>query len=447
MKIYIKTLGCEKNTVDSEYAAGLLASRGHSLVDDPADSDAMLVNTCGFINDAKAQSIETIIELGKIKTPDQKLFVSGCLSQRYAEDLKKLMPEVDGFLGVNDYARLPELIEMDGVEPVTSTEDRVFDELGPRLDSIRETPWTAPIKIAEGCNNVCTYCAIPFMRGKYRSRKPENVIREAEALAASGVKELVVIAQDVTAYGCDLVSGAQRAEMLPDLLRKLCRIEGIHWIRLMYCYEDEITQQLIDVIKEEPKICRYIDIPIQHSNDRVLKAMNRKSTDLSIRSTINRLREQIPGIVIRTTLIAGFPTETRAEHMELRRFVSDMRFDRLGVFAYSKEEGTAAAKMKPQIKKDVKERRRDRIMEIQRVISLENNRQYVGRVLEVLCEEDCEDGTFIGRSAMDAPEIDNSVIFTSDEPVLPGTFVNVLIEDAFDYDLTGKAVGLDESAK
>ncbi len=436
MKVFIKTLGCEKNTVDSEFAAGLLAEAGHVMTDDPLRADVMLVNTCGFIGDAKAQSIETIIDLGKIKKKKQRLYVSGCLSQRYASELKDLMPEVDGFLGVNDYEKLPSIIRERGFEPLVSPASEEFDELGERLSSLRETPWTAPIKIAEGCSNICTYCAIPFIRGRYRSRRPENIISEAEKLAASGVKELVVIAQDVTAYGCDL--GGEN--MLPDLLHRLCDVEGIEWIRLMYCYEDEITDELIKTIRDEEKICKYIDIPIQHSSDRVLKAMNRKSTDKSIRSTIKRLRESIPGIVIRTTLIAGFPTETRAEHFELRRFVRDMAFDRLGVFAYSKEEGTAAARMKPQVPGSVKERRRDRIMEIQRSISLGHNMALVGKTLRVLVEEIDEDGSYIGRSYMDAPEIDNSVIFTSEKPLKPGQFTDVLIEDAFDYDITGKAV-------
>ncbi|MCF0150448.1 MAG: 30S ribosomal protein S12 methylthiotransferase RimO [Firmicutes bacterium] len=435
MKIYIKTLGCEKNTVDAQFAAGLLAKEGHTLTDDPGEADAMLVVTCGFINDAKAQSINTIIELGELKTERQKLYVSGCLSQRYADQLSSLMPEVDGFFGVNDYDKLPAMLGRSGFDPFVSAAGTIYDELGPRLTKGSLTPWTAPLKIAEGCNNICTYCIIPFIRGKYRSRRPEAVLAEARQLAEEGVKELVVIAQDVTAYGCDL----GKKNMLPELLHELCRIDGIEWIRLMYCYEDEITQELIDCIKTEPKICKYLDIPIQHSDDRVLHAMNRKSTDASIRATIANLRAQIPGIVIRTTLIAGFPGETKAEHFALRRFVSDMKFDRLGVFAYSKEEGTAAARMKQQVRKDVKERRRDRIMELQRSISLQNNLRCVGQTLQVLVEEDCQDGTYIGRTSMDAPEIDNSVIFTSDRALIPGTFVNVLIQDAFDYDLTGKA--------
>ncbi|MBP5750571.1 MAG: MiaB/RimO family radical SAM methylthiotransferase, partial [Firmicutes bacterium] len=292
---------------------------------------------------------------------------------------------------------------------------------------------SAPIKIAEGCNNICTYCAIPFIRGLYRSRKPEEILAEARDLAKQGVKELIVIAQDVTGYGCDL----GRDDMLPQLLRGLCAIDGLKWIRLMYCYEHEITPELIRVIKEEPKICHYLDIPIQHSSDCVLTAMNRRSTENSIRSTVQNLRKQIPDIVIRTTLITGFPGETKEDFESLKNFVSEMKFDRLGVFPYSKEEGTAAARMKPQIRSDVKQRRADRIMALQQKISLENNQKYIGRTMEVLVEEVFEDGSYSGRTVYDAPEIDNGVLFTGPAGLQPGTFVPVTITDAFDYDLSG----------
>ena len=433
MRIFIKTLGCEKNTIDSEFAAGLLVREGNSICEDPQDADVIVVNTCGFIEDAKRQSIETILEYAEEKKQGQRIVVTGCLAQRYAGELAKDLPEVDLLLGVNDYRRLPELLrEKDAVRVTVSPEQENFEELGPRLRS--DTPWTASIKIAEGCNNACTYCAIPMMRGKYRSRKPEDIIAEAKMLAASGCKELVVIAQDVTYYGKDL----GRSDMLPELIRSLCRIDGIKWIRLMYCYEDEITQGLIDVMREEPKVCKYIDIPLQHASDRILKAMKRKSTLNSIESTIQVLRKQIPDITIRTTLISGFPGETKEDHKELEEFVRRNRFERLGVFAYSKEEGTPAAEMKPQVRKDVKERRRDRIMQIQREISLELNQKHIGDLLQVLVEEDCGDGSFIGRSRFDAPEIDDSVIFTSERKLKPGDMTFVRIEDAFDYDLTGR---------
>lgn len=438
MKVFIRTLGCEKNTVDSEYAAGILRADGFELCQDPDEADVIMVNTCAFINDAKAESINTVLEYAADKKPGQKLIMSGCLAQRYSSELRKEMPEVDGFVGVNDYAKLPALLRAGSFEPAVSEAGKVYDEEGTRLHESAESPWTASLKIAEGCNNICTFCAIPFIRGRYRSRRPEAVLEEARQLAASGVKEIVVIAQDVTGYGQDLQ--ADWKGMLPDLIRNICRIDGIEWVRLMYCYEDEITQELIDVIKEEPKVCKYLDIPIQHVNSRILKAMNRRSTTESIKATISNLRKQIPGIVIRTTLISGFPGETREEFEELMDFVRDTRFDRLGVFAYSKEDGTAAAKMPGQVRKDVKERRRDRIMRLQQGISLENNERYIGRVLRVLTEEMTEPGCYLGRSAMDAPEIDNGVIFTSERELAPGEFTDVLIDDAFDYDLSGKAV-------
>ncbi|MBQ2059360.1 MAG: 30S ribosomal protein S12 methylthiotransferase RimO [Firmicutes bacterium] len=438
MKVFIRTLGCEKNTVDSEYAAGILRADGFELCQDPDEADVIMVNTCAFINDAKAESINTVLEYAADKKPGQKLIMSGCLAQRYSSELRKEMPEVDGFVGVNDYAKLPALLRAGSFEPAVSEAGKVYDEEGTRLHESAESPWTASLKIAEGCNNICTFCAIPFIRGRYRSRKPEAVLKEARQLAASGVKEIVVIAQDVTGYGQDLQ--ADWKGMLPDLIRNICRIDGIEWVRLMYCYEDEITQELIDVIKEEPKVCKYLDIPIQHVNSRILKAMNRRSTTESIKATISNLRKQIPGIVIRTTLISGFPGETREEFEELMDFVRETRFDRLGVFAYSKEDGTAAAKMPGQVRKDVKERRRDRIMRLQQGISLENNERYIGRVLRVLTEEMTEPGCYLGRSAMDAPEIDNGVIFTSERELAPGEFTDVLIDDAFDYDLSGKAV-------
>ena len=437
MKIYIRTLGCEKNTVDSENALALLAGTGVEETQDPKKADILMVNTCGFIHDAKQQSIETIFDLIRSKTKQQKLIVSGCLSQRYARELAAEMPEVDFFLGVNDYAKLPDIVLGIRSERIAADAAKKDYEELPRLYA---GGVSAPIKIAEGCNNICTYCAIPFIRGLYRSRKPEAILAEARQLAEQGVKELVVIAQDVTGYGNDLGS----EYLLPQLLQDLCRIEGIRWIRLMYCYEDEITPELIRVIRDEPKICKYLDIPIQHSVDRILKAMNRRSTEASIKSTISELRKQIPNIVIRTTLITGFPGETKEDFESLYAFVREMKFDRLGVFPYSKEEGTAAANMPHQVRSDVKQRRADRIMALQQKISLENNQKYIGHTMEVLVEEVFEDGSYSGRTAFDAPEIDDGVLFTGPEGLKTGTFVPVTITDAFDYDLSGVAY---ESAK
>ena len=435
MKVFIQTLGCEKNTVDSENAAALLVKAGCSIVKTPQEADCFIVNTCGFINDAKKQSIETIFDLSREKTEGKKLIVTGCLSQRYSRELSADMPEVDAFLGVNDYGKLAEVVLGKTSErSLCSAAPAVYEELGSR--SLTTSPWSRSIKIAEGCSNVCSYCAIPFIRGRYRSRREEDILREAEQIAKEGCKELVVIAQDVTFYGRDL--GIKDALSL--LLKKLCRIEGIHWIRLMYCYEDEITDSLIETIIKEEKICKYLDIPLQHCVDHVLKDMNRKSTSNSIESTVEKLRKLIPSIVIRTTLISGFPGETREDAAKLMEFVEKTRFERLGVFAFSKEEGTKAAEMPGQVRKDVRERRRDRIMELQRGISLENNIRFIGKTLEVLVEEQDSEGTYIGRSYMDAPEIDNSIIFTSRRDLIPGSFVNVKITDAFDYDLSGEAV-------
>ncbi|MBR5741699.1 MAG: 30S ribosomal protein S12 methylthiotransferase RimO [Firmicutes bacterium] len=448
MKIYISTMGCPKNIVDSENLAGLLAKSGHTIVDTPEAADWMIVNTCGFIGDAKEESIARIFELAALKgTPGKgrakRLLVSGCLSERYLKELYKEMPEVDVFTGVNDYDVIPELIatfEKDHERVAVSCgPEAEYPEFGPRLRT-KEAPWTAYLKIAEGCDNVCTYCIIPKIRGPYRSRKQEAILREARKLAAEGVKELVLVAQDVTCYGFDFDGKYHLAE----LLRELCKIDGIVWIRLLYCYEDRITDELIDTIKDEPKICKYIDIPLQHASTKILKAMKRRSTFTSTERTLKKLRRKIPGIVVRTTLITGFPGETKEDFKILYDFVASEKFGRLGVFPYSKEEGTEAATMPNQIRKDVKERRRDRIMELQRTISLDNNLDLVNQILPVLIEE--EDGfadgvyTYLGRSEFDAPEIDNAVIVTSDKPLAPGTFVDVRILDAYDYDLLGKAV-------
>lgn len=434
-KIYIKTLGCEKNTVDSQCAAGLLEASGCVIVDSPEKSDLILINTCGFINDAKKQSIEAIFDHINERKPGQKIAVSGCLSQRYSKELAKEIPEVDFFLGVNDYSRLPEIAKGKVSERVfVNPCAELYEETGPR--KIDKSCVSASLKIAEGCNNSCSYCTIPLIRGHYRSRRPGDILSEARRLAQAGVKELNIVAQDVTFYGRDF----KKKDMLPKLLKDLCRLDGIEWIRLMYCYEDEISPELIELIKNEAKIVKYIDIPIQHCSDRILKAMKRRSTAAGIRNTINLLRKQISDIVIRSTLITGFPGESAEDFQELCAFVSEMKFDRLGVFAYSREEGTKAAELKPQLREDVKERRRDKIMELQRGISLENNRRYIGRTLRCLVEEKLGDGTYLGRSEYDAEDIDNGVIMASPEKLLPGQFVKVLITDAFDYDLCGEVI-------
>ena len=437
MKFYINTLGCEKNTVDSEGATGILMRAGHEPADRPSEADVIIVNTCGFINDAKEQSIETIFDMAEIKKDDALLMVSGCLSQRYSTQLYKEMPEVDIFLGVNDYEKLPEILakhEAGKREKYISDYDRIYAELGRRERS--EAPYTASVKISEGCNNVCSYCIIPFIRGGYRDRKMEDILEEIRQLAEEGCKEVVLIAQDVSNYGIDLY-GKYR---LPELLHEVCKIDGIHWVRLMYCYEERITDELIQAMASEPKVCHYIDIPLQHCNDRILKEMNRCSTEASIKDTIGRLRAAMSDIHIRTTMIAGLPGETKEDFAQLEKFVEDMKFERLGVFPYSKEEGTLAATMKGQVRQQTKEKRRDAIMALQCAISLEHNQAKVGQVMEVLVEGQDEDGSYIGRTKYDAPDVDNGVLFTSNRQLNPGDFVQVEIIDAFDYDLVGREV-------
>lgn len=437
MNIYMETLGCLKNFNDSETAAGILEHAGHRLIRSPEEADVVIVNTCGFINDAKTESIERIFQMADCKKEGAVLAVTGCLSQRYADELYEEMPEVDLFLGVNDYERLPSILEnfTKGTrKKYHSDYSRIYAESSFR--KLADNPYTATLKIAEGCNNVCAYCVIPKIRGKYRSRTQEAILSEARMLAENGCRELILIAQDVTAYGMDLYGGY----VLSKLLRKLCRIEGIAWIRLMYCYEDRITDELVQVMKEEEKICPYIDIPLQHISDSVLKAMNRRSTSAGIRRTIEKLRKEIPDIHIRTTFITGFPGETEDDFEELLSFAEDTGFERLGVFTYSQEEGTPAAEMEDQVDEEVKAQRRDAIMRAQLEISLKSNQAKIGKTLRVLVEEKDEDGSYIGRTVWDAPEIDNAVLFTSDRNLTPGEFTDVEITDAFDYDLAGREV-------
>ncbi len=443
MKVYIETLGCPKNFNDTEVAKGSLCGENDfTLAASPEDADIIMVNTCGFINDAKKESIDKIFEMSAYKHAGKKLVVSGCLSERYSQELFDEMPEVDCFIGVNEYEQLPEIFR--NLDMRKNLVGGCIGDTLPRMQrKLDDNPFTSTLKIAEGCDNFCAYCVIPSIRGGFRSKRMEDVLAEAEELAAAGCKELILIAQDVTNYGIDLYG----AYKLPELLRQLCRIEGIVWIRLMYCYEDRITDELIAVMATEPKICHYIDIPIQHAADTVLTAMNRRSTGASIRTTIRKLREAIPDIHIRTTLIVGFPGETEDDFEALLDFVETMRFERLGVFAYSREEGTPADEMESQIDEAVKEARLDAIMRRQLEISLAVNEAKIGKTFTVLVEERDADGSYIGRTAYDAPEIDDSVLFTSKRALKTGDFVQVQINDAFDYDLIGVEVEADEFTK
>ena len=438
MKIYIDTLGCPKNINDSQQAAGALEAAGHVMVDGPTGADVVMVNTCGFINDAKKESIDRIFQMAREKDPGAKLIVSGCLSQRYGKELYEEIPEADLFVGVNEYDRLPVLLadlETSGQRTFAASPAREKTLTMPTR-KLPSHPYTATIKIAEGCNNACTYCSIPAIRGPFRSKTKEDVLAEAQALAQAGCVELTLIAQDTACYGLDLYGHYA----LPELLRSLCQVEGIRWIRLLYCYDDKITDELIATMAAEEKICHYIDIPIQHADDQVLREMNRNATRDSLEQTIRRLRAAMPDIHIRTTLIVGFPGETEAAYESLVDFVETERFERLGVFAYSQEENTPAGRRTDQIDEAVKEQRLDGIMRRQMDISLAHNQKKVGQVLEVIVDGVEPDGSYVGRTRYDAPEIDNGVLFTSAKKHLPGDLVQVRILAGFDYDMQGEEV-------
>lgn len=438
MKVYFNTLGCPKNINDSEIAMGNLEEKGFTIVDSPDEADAIIVNTCGFIEDAKKESIDEIFNMAAYKEKNKKLVISGCLVQRYADELYKEIPEANGFIGVNDYDKLPKLLEELEKSNERFLENSSCDlsEGEVKIRHLTENPYTSYLKIAEGCDNICSYCIIPEIRGPYRSRTIKNVIEEAEMLSKSGCKELILIAQDLTYYGIDNYG----KPMLSTLLRKLCKVEGIEWIRLLYCYEERIDDELIRTIASEDKICNYIDIPIQHASDKILDNMNRATTNESLYRTLSKLRSQIPDIHIRTTLIVGFPGETEEDFNILSDFVSDQKFSRLGVFTYSREEGTAAATMDNQIPEDIKQERLDCIMMKQMEISLAGNRKKIGKTLDVIVDSMEEEGVYSGRTRYDAPEIDNSVVFTSNSVHKPGDIVPVEILEAYDYDLEGREV-------
>ena len=432
-KVFIDTLGCPKNFNDSEFAAGILEENGYEIINSPEEADIIMVNTCGFINDAKKESIEHIFEMSERRKDGGKLVVSGCLSQRYSEELSKEIPEADCIIGVNQYSNLPEILsDIDNNHVAANSCD--LDHLEKTVRKLSDNPYTATLKIAEGCNNTCTYCIIPMIRGKFRSKKMEDIIAEATELANAGCKELILIAQDVTYYGKDLYGKFA----LPELLRKLCKIDGIEWIRLMYCYDERITDELIQVMAEEEKICKYIDIPLQHASDNILKSMRRQTTRKSIKETLAKLKTAMPDIHVRTTLIVGFPGETEEDYDQLLELVESERFSRLGVFKYSQEENTVAAEMENQIDEDIKQIRFDGVMRRQMLISSELNQEKIGKVFDVIVDSMDEDGSFIGRTRFDAPEIDNSVIFTSKNELQPGDIVKVKINDAFDYDIVGE---------
>lgn len=433
---YIDTLGCAKNDYDSQVLAAELLRRGCKLADSPEEADILIVNTCGFIEAAKIESIEHIFNMVQVKNKSKKLVVTGCLSERYHKDLVKEIPEVDIFTGVNDYDELPDLLLSENNVIADSVKGKVGKILPFKERVLPRNSYSGVLKIAEGCNNSCAFCAIPKIRGPYRSKKIEDVIKEAKIMAENGIKELTVIAQDTSYYGKDLYGEAK----LPYLLKELCKIDGIEWIRIMYVYDDGITDELIDTIANNDKICNYIDIPIQHISDNVLSKMRRNSTKKSIYETLKKLRSKVPDIHIRTTLLVGFPGETDDDFKELESFVRTAKIDRLGVFAFSDEEGTLSHNMEGKLNDDIKEARRDKIMELQLAVNSELNQSKIGKCYEVIVDEVHQDGNFVGRTRYDAQEIDNEVSFTSSNMLKPGDIVNVRITYAYEYDLVGKEV-------
>lgn len=429
------SLGCAKNLVDSENMLGMLRDRGYEIVSDPAEAEIIFVNTCGFIEAAKEESIDTILEMAQYKKTGKlrQLFVTGCLAQRYASALAQEMPEVDGFMGVADYARLYDMMDAAnrGERPIYMEDGERFFNSGRVLTT---SPWSAYVKISDGCDNRCTYCAIPLIRGRYASRPFEDVVAECERLAAQGVTEITLIAQDTSRYGCDLGDGHYQ---LAKLLRRVSDIEGIHWLRVLYCYPDSTNDELLDEIERNPKVAPYLDLPLQHINDDLLKAMNRRGSSDWIKNRIAECKRR--GLTLRTTMIVGFPGETEAQFEELLSFVSEARFDRLGAFTYSPEEGTAAARMNDQIDEEIKLRRLDQLMMLQQSVSMELMQARIGSECEVLVEGQDEDGWY-GRSILEAPESDGCIHLISDVELTPGEYIHARIIDADAYDLTAEVV-------
>ena len=438
-KVGMISLGCPKNRVDGEIMLAKLAGSGFEITNELNGADCVIVNTCGFIDDAKKEAIETILEVAQLKEAGEvgSLVVTGCLAQRYRDEVLREIPEIDGIVGIGSNEDIVAAVK-DVVSGKKFASFRSEYCLPMNGDRLLTTPdhW-AYLKIAEGCSNRCSYCAIPYIRGNYRSREIEDIVAEAESLAKSGCRELVIIAQDVTKYGKDNYGELK----LPELLKALCRIEGIEWIRLLYCYPDSLTDELIETIAAEEKICNYIDLPLQHSDRNTLKRMNRRGSGEEYKLLISKVRDRIPDVVVRTTFITGFPGETEEEFEDLCGFVEEVGFDRLGCFAYSAEEGTPAAEMEDQIDEAVRSRRAEIIMDIQYPIFEKKQREKVGRTLRVLVDGfDEDDMLYYGRTYMDCSEIDSRVIISTEEELLPGSFVDVRIIGTDDIDLIGEVI-------
>ena len=438
MNILFVSLGCDKNLVDTEMMLGMLREKGYSFTDDETEADIAVVNTCCFIGDAKEESINTLLELSELKKEGRLkcLIAAGCLAQRYQEEIRKEIPEVDALVGTM------------AIEEITSAvEEALAGQGGAHYRDLNTPPalWRdrvvttgghyAYLKIAEGCNKRCTYCIIPKVRGDYRSVPMEELAAQAEKLAEGGVRELILVAQETTLYGVDLYG----KKSLPKLLRRLAAISGIYWIRILYCYPEEITEELIEVMATEPKVCHYLDIPIQHACDGILKRMGRRTNQEELRQWIGLLRERIPDICLRTTLISGFPGETQEDYEELYRFVNEMEFDRLGVFRYSQEEDTLAADMPEQVEDAVKESRRDELMELQQAIAFEKAEEMIGRVLTVMVEgKVADEDVYVTRTYRDAPNVDGYLFLNTTAVLMTGDFVKVVVTDSNEYDLIGE---------
>jgi ribosomal protein S12 methylthiotransferase len=445
MKVLFVSLGCDKNLADSEKMLGALKYSGHELTDNEEEAEAAVVNTCCFIHDAKQESIETILSLAQLKeTASLKyLVITGCLAQRYRDEIIDSIPEVDSVLGTTAYDEIPAVLsrlEANSLKERIIIKDTSIDPVLPGRRIRSDITHYSYLKIAEGCDKRCTYCVIPDIKGHYRSMDYDALVKEAEELASDGVTELMIVAQETTLYGLDLY-GKKR---LPELLKRLCAIDGLRMIRLMYCYPEEITDELIETMASEPKLCHYIDMPIQHASDAVLKRMGRRTNGAQIRNTIEKLRRAIPDIAIRTSLITGFPGETEEDHTCLMAFLKECRLDRVGVFTYSREENTPAYRMKDRVTKAVANRRRKDLMALQQSIVFDKNAALAGRQIDVIIDGRIpEDGVYVGRTYMDAPGIDSVVFVRSGRDIISGSVIRVIIEDFKDYDLIGTEVGYD----
>ena len=438
MKLLFISLGCDKNLVDSEEMLGLLSRNGHEIVDDETQAEAIIINTCCFIGDAKEESVNTILEMAEYKKIGtcRVLIVTGCMAQRYKNEIIQEIPEVDAVLGTTSYGDILKAVEeAEAGRHFEEFKDIDFlpEELGERV--LTTGGHFGYLKIAEGCDKHCTYCIIPKLRGRYRSVPMERLLRQAGQMAEKGVKELILVAQETTMYGTDLYG----KKSLHILLQELCKIQGIRWIRILYCYPEEIYDELIQTMKEEKKICHYLDRPIQHASDRILKRMGRRTTKQELINIVEKLRQEIPDIFLRTTLISGFPGETQEDHEELMEFVDDMEFDRLGVFPYSAEEDTPAAAMENQVPQEIKEARRDELMELQQEISYEKGQERIGQVLTVMIEGQVSgESAYIGRTYGDAPKVDGYIFVQTGELLMTGDFVKVRVSGAMEYDLIGE---------